>query len=152
MYRLQDIEKDYQKTKLLPLKAGDQVRVHSRITEGNRERIQVYEGVVLRIHGSGTRKMMTVRKVSYGVAVERIFPMHSPIVAQIEFVSRGKVRQSRIYYMRNRFGKKARMEREMNFSLEEKASPEKASPKKASPEKASAEKASKGAPSEDSGE
>ena len=117
MHRLQAIESDYQKKKLPPIKAGDTIRVHTRIKEGSRERIQVYEGVVLRLHGAGTRKSMTVRKVSYGVGVERIFPMHSPSIAQIEFVSRGKVRQSRIYFMRERFGKKARMQRDTQFTI-----------------------------------
>ncbi len=118
MNRLDAIEKDYQKDKILPLKAGDQVKVHTRIVEGTRARIQIFEGVIIRMHGSGTRKTMTVRKVSYGVGVERIFPIHSPNIADIEFMSRGKVRRSRIYYMRERFGKKARMEREMNFSMD----------------------------------
>lgn len=122
MNRLDSIEKDYQKKRIPPIKAGDTVRVHTRIVEGNRERIQVYEGVILKIHGSGTRKNMTVRKVSYGVGVERIFPIHSPSIAQIEFVSRGKVRRSRIYYMRQRFGKKARMEREANVFIKNETS------------------------------
>lgn len=112
MNRLDAIEKDQAIRKAPPLRAGDTVRVHTKITEGNRERIQVFEGVVLRVHGSGTRSMVTVRKVSYGVGVERIFPVQSPALSQIELVSRGKVKQSRIYYMRERFGKKARMERE----------------------------------------
>ncbi len=117
MHRLQHIEREYEKKKILPFKAGDKVRVHTRIKEGNRERIQVYEGVVIRLHGAGTRRTMTVRKVSYGVGVERIFPVHSPSIAQVEFVSRGKVRRSRIYYMRERFGKKARMERDMRIAM-----------------------------------
>ena len=112
MNRLDSIEKDYAIRKLPPVQAGDTVRVHSKIKEGTRERIQVFEWVVLRVRGSGTRKTATVRKVSYGVGVERIFPLQSPAIAQVELVSRGKVRQSRIYYMRERFGKKARMERE----------------------------------------
>lgn len=112
MNRLDAIEKDQAVRKVPPLRAGDMVRIHNKITEGNRERVQVFEGVVLRVHGSGTRRMVTVRKVSYGVGVERIFPVQSPALAQIELVSRGKVRQSRIYYMRNLFGKKARLERE----------------------------------------
>jgi len=119
MNRLDNIEKTYQKKKIPPVKAGDTVRVHTRIKEAGRERIQVYEGVILRLHGAGTRRTMTVRKVSYGVGVERIFPVHSPSVAQIEFVSRGKVRQSRIFYLRERFGKKARMEQDTSVSMTE---------------------------------
>jgi len=113
MNRLDKIEQDHLIRKLPLLKSGDNVRVHSKITEANRERVQIFDGVVLRVHGSGTRQTLTVRKVSYGVGVERIFPLQSPAIAQIELVSRGKVRQSRIYYLRERFGKKARMEREM---------------------------------------
>jgi large subunit ribosomal protein L19 len=112
MNRLDAIEKAHSARKVPPLRAGDMVRIHNKIKEGNRERVQIFEGVVLRVHGSGTRRMVTVRKVSYGVGVERIFPVQSPALAQIELVSRGKVRQSRIYYMRERFGKKARLERE----------------------------------------
>ncbi len=112
MNQLDNIEKSFLKKTLPPIKAGDTVRIHTRIKEGTRERIQVFQGLVLRLRGSGMGKTVTVRKVSYGVGVERIFPLHSPSIAQIEFVSRGKVRQSRIYYMRQRFGKKARMEQE----------------------------------------
>lgn len=121
MNRLDSIEEAYATRKIPPIKAGDTVRVHTKIKEGDKERIQVFEGVVLRLHGSGTRRTVTVRKVSYGVGVERIFPVHSPNVTQIEFVSRGKVRQSRIYYMRQRFGKKARMEQEQAPSFTETA-------------------------------
>jgi len=113
MNRLDKIEQDHLIRKLPLLKSGDNVRVHSKITEANRKRVQIFDGVVLRVHGSGTRQTLTVRKVSYGVGVERIFPLQSPAIAQIELVSRGKVRQSRIFYLRERFGKKARMEREM---------------------------------------
>ncbi len=112
MNRLDTIEKAYIRRRVPHLQAGDQVRIHTRIKEGTRERIQVYEGVILRVRGSGTRQTITVRKVSYSVGVERIFPVQSPAIAQIELVSHGKVRQSRIYYMRERFGKKARMEKE----------------------------------------
>jgi large subunit ribosomal protein L19 len=125
MNSLDWIEKEHCKT-IPDVKAGDTVRVHTRIKEGEKERIQIFEGVILRLHGSGSRKTMTVRKVSYGVGVERIFPVNSPNVTQIEFVARGKVRQSRIYYLRELFGKKARIEKEINFKLtdENKASEE----------------------------
>lgn len=117
MNRLDHIEKDYQKKKLPELRSGDTVKVHTKIVEGEKERIQVFEGIVIRIHGSGTRKTMTVRKISYGVGVERIFPMHSPNVAQIEFVSRGKVRQSRLYYLRDLSGKKSRLTQVANVEI-----------------------------------
>ena len=90
-------------------KAGDTVRVHVRIKEGDKERIQVFEGVVLRRRGGGMGATFTVRKVSYGVGVERVFPLHSPVIDRIEVVTRGKVRQGRIYYLRALRGKAARI-------------------------------------------
>jgi large subunit ribosomal protein L19 len=88
---------------------GDTVKVHVRVIEGNRERIQVFQGVVIRRHGTGTRETFTVRKVSFGVGVERTWPVQSPNIAQIELVSKGKVRRSRLYYLRNRIGKAAKI-------------------------------------------
>ena len=88
---------------------GDTVRVHVRITEGDKERIQVFEGVIIRRRGSGSDATFTVRKISYGVGVERIFPVESPSVAKIEIKSRGHVRRSRLYYLRGLRGKKARL-------------------------------------------
>ncbi len=117
MNRLDSIEQDYLKKKIPAVKSGDTVRVHTRIVEGTKERIQIFEGVILRLRGSGTRRTMTVRKISYGVGVERIFPISSPNVAQIEFVSRGRVRQSRLYYLRQLFGKKARLTQEINVKV-----------------------------------
>lgn len=90
-------------------RAGDTVRVHVRIKEGEKERIQVFEGVVLRRRGGGTGATFTVRKISYGIGVERVFPMHSPIIDKVEVVTRGKVRQGRIYYLRKLRGKAARI-------------------------------------------
>lgn len=89
---------------------GDTVRVHVRVIEGGRERIQLYEGVVIaRKGGSGARATFTVRKISFGVGVERIFPLHSPIVQQIEVTRRGDVRRAKLYYLRNRSGKATRI-------------------------------------------
>jgi large subunit ribosomal protein L19 len=88
---------------------GDTLRVHVRVVEGNRERVQVFEGFVLRRQGSGIRETFTVRKLSFGVGVERTFPMHSPIIAKIEVVARGDVRRAKLYYMRDRIGKAARI-------------------------------------------
>ncbi|MBI5607961.1 MAG: 50S ribosomal protein L19, partial [Deltaproteobacteria bacterium] len=82
-------------------KTGDTVKVHGRIIEGEKERIQVYEGVVIRRAGSGTDASFTVRKISNGVGVERVFPVHSPRILKVEIVSSGKVRRARIYYLRN---------------------------------------------------
>jgi large subunit ribosomal protein L19 len=88
---------------------GDTVKVHMRIVEGEKERIQVIEGVVLRMHGGGIRKTLTVRKVSFGVGVERIFPVHSPRVEKIDVVKRAKVRRAKLYYLRDLRGKAARL-------------------------------------------
>jgi len=89
---------------------GDTVRVHARVIEGNRERVQVFEGVVIgRSGGSGARATFTVRKLSFGVGVERIFPLHSPIIQEIEVMRRGDVRRAKLYYLRGRIGKATRI-------------------------------------------
>src|SRR3954467_12312976 len=88
---------------------GDTVKVHVRVVEGNRERVQVFQGVVTRRQGSGARETFTVRKVSFGVGVERTFPVHSPIIAKIEVVIRGDVRRAKLYYLRDRRGKAAKI-------------------------------------------
>lgn len=88
---------------------GDTVKVHVRVVEGNRERVQVFEGVVLGRRGSGAGESFTVRKVSFGVGVERTFPVHSPIIAKIERVTRGDVRRAKLYYLRDRVGKAAKV-------------------------------------------
>ena len=90
-------------------KPGDTVKVHARIKEGEKERIQVFQGVVIRKRKGGTGATFTVRKVSYGIGVERIFPLHSPNIDKVEVVTRGKVRRSRLYYLRNLRGKAARI-------------------------------------------
>jgi large subunit ribosomal protein L19 len=88
---------------------GDTLKVHVRVVEGNKERVQVFQGVVIRRQGSGTRETFTVRKVSYGVGVERTFPLHSPTIAKIEVVTRGDVRRAKLYYLRDRVGKAAKI-------------------------------------------
>jgi large subunit ribosomal protein L19 len=88
---------------------GDTLNVHVRVTEGNRTRIQVFKGVVIRRQGSGIRETFTVRKISYAVGVERTFPVHSPVIEKIEVVSRGRVRRAKLYYLRNLRGKAARI-------------------------------------------
>ncbi len=90
-------------------RAGDTVKVHVKVVEGNRSRVQVFQGVVIRIHGSGVGRTFTVRKVSFGVGVERTFPLHSPIFEQIEIVTRGDVRRAKLYYLRNLRGKAAKI-------------------------------------------
>jgi len=88
---------------------GDTVKVHVRVVEGNRERIQVFQGAVIRRQGSGVRETFTARKVSFGVGVERTFPVHSPIIAKIEVVTQGDVRRAKLYYLRERAGKAAKI-------------------------------------------
>lgn len=88
---------------------GDTLKVHVRVVEGNRERIQVFQGAVVRRQGSGVRETFTVRKVSFGVGVERTFPVHSPVLAQIEVVTMGDVRRAKLYYLRDRIGKSAKI-------------------------------------------
>jgi large subunit ribosomal protein L19 len=88
---------------------GDTLKVHVRVVEGTRERVQVFQGVVIRRKGSGIRETFTVRKVSFGVGVERTFPVHSPILARVEVVSRGEVRRAKLYYLRDRVGKSAKI-------------------------------------------
>jgi large subunit ribosomal protein L19 len=88
---------------------GDNVKVHVRVVEGSRERVQVFQGVVIRRKGSGVRETFTVRKVSFGVGVERTFPVHSPVIARLEVVSQGDVRRAKLYYLRDRVGKAAKV-------------------------------------------
>jgi large subunit ribosomal protein L19 len=88
---------------------GDTVKVHVRVVEGNRTRVQVFQGVVIRRHGGGVRETFTVRKVSFGVGVERTFPVHSPVVDHLEVVMRGDVRRAKLYYLRELRGKKAKI-------------------------------------------
>ena len=88
---------------------GDTLKVHVRVVEGNRERVQVFQGVVVRRQGPGARETFTVRKVSFGVGVERTFPVHSPILAKIEVLTHGDVRRAKLYYLRNRAGKAAKI-------------------------------------------
>jgi len=88
---------------------GDTVKVHVRVVEGNRERIQVFQGAVIRRQGAGVRESFTVRKVSFGVGVERTFPVHSPIIARIEVVTHGDVRRAKLYYLRDRVGRAAKI-------------------------------------------
>ena len=95
--------------------AGDTVKVHVRVVEGNKERVQVFEGVVIARRGSGINESFTVRKLSFGVGVERTFPLHSPIMAKVELVSRGDVRRAKLYYLRDRVGKAAKVREKREF-------------------------------------
>ena len=108
MGALEVVEKT-QLTERPAMKAGDTVRVHVKVREGDKERIQVFEGVVIGLHRGGTRASFTVRKVSFGQGVERIFPLHSPIIAKVEVMRSSKVRRAKLYYLRDLKGKAARM-------------------------------------------
>lgn len=106
---IKSIEEEQYKNEIPRFGPGDTVKVHVKVVEGSRERIQVFEGTVLKIRGEGLSQTFTVRRVSYGVAVERTFLMHSPKIARIEVTRRGKVRRARLFYLRERVGKKARV-------------------------------------------
>jgi len=106
---MQQLEGRVLRQDLPDFRAGDTLRVHVRVTEGDKERVQVFEGVCIRRHDDGVRSSYTVRKISYAVGVERIFPLHSPRVKTIEVVSKGRVRRAKLYYLRELRGKKARI-------------------------------------------
>ncbi|NLY38588.1 MAG: 50S ribosomal protein L19 [Firmicutes bacterium] len=106
---IKEIEKQHLKDDIPAFSPGDSVRVHVKVKEGNRERTQVFEGVVIRRQGSGLKETFTVRRVTYGIGVERIFPVHSPVVSRIEVTRRGRVRRAKLYYLRERSGKAARI-------------------------------------------
>lgn len=103
------IEQPFLRTDLPDFRPGDTVKVHVRVVEGSRERVQVFQGVVIRRSGGGIRETFTVRKISFGVGVERTFPLHSPSIANLEIVQRGRVRRAKLYYLRDLRGKKARI-------------------------------------------
>lgn len=106
---IQELEKDLLRTDLPDFRPGDTVNVHVRVTEGTRSRIQVFKGVVIRRQRGGLRETFTVRKISYGVGVERTFPLHSPVIDKLEVAARGRVRRAKLYYLRSLRGKKARI-------------------------------------------
>ncbi|HYG61482.1 MAG TPA: 50S ribosomal protein L19 [Thermoanaerobaculia bacterium] len=110
MNELQQVEQPYVQREVPEFRPGDTVRVHVRVVEGDKERIQVFQGVIIARRGGGTRETFTVRKVSGGIGVERIFPLHSPNVDRIEVIRRGRVRRAKLYYLRELRGKAARIE------------------------------------------
>ncbi len=107
---IQSLEQEQMKTDLPDFRPGDTVRVHFKVIEGGRERIQVFEGTVIRRRGGGLGETFTVRRVSYGVGVERTFPLHSPRIGRIEVVRQGRVRRARLYYLRELRGKATRIQ------------------------------------------
>jgi len=106
---LEQIEKEQMRMDIPVFRPGDTVKVHVRIVEGSRERIQVFEGVVIAINRKSSRTSFTVRKISYGIGVERVFPLHSPMIDKVDVVSHGRVRRAKIYYIRKLKGKAARI-------------------------------------------
>jgi len=106
---IREVESKHMKEEVPSFSAGDRVKVHVKVVEGGRERTQAFEGRVIRRRGGGTRETFTVRRVSYGIGIERTFPLHSPVIDRIEIVKRGLVRQSRLYYLRKLVGKKTRI-------------------------------------------
>jgi len=106
---IEALEKEQMRTDIPDFRPGDTVNVHARIKEGEKERIQVFKGVVIRKRNGKTGATFTVRKISYGVGVEKIFPLHSPLVDKIEIITRGRVRRARLYYLRKLRGKAARI-------------------------------------------
>ncbi|MFN0130447.1 MAG: 50S ribosomal protein L19 [Verrucomicrobiales bacterium] len=104
---LEKIEKEHLKKTVTPFNVGDTIKVHTKVIEGGKERLQAFQGIVLARRGTGVNASFTVRKISYGEGVERVFPLHSPAVDRIEVISQGRVRRSKLYYLRDRVGKSA---------------------------------------------
>ena len=116
---IKSIEHEHLKEKIPVLKVGNTVRVHQRIKEGNRERIQVFEGIIIKVQGGGVNKTFTVRKISYGVGVEKTFLVHSPLVEKVELVRVGKARRARLFYLRDRVGKAAKTKEQIGARIED---------------------------------
>lgn len=106
---IEQVEKEQLKQDITPFNVGDTVKVHVKVVEGDKERVQAYEGVCIAKKGSGIRENFTVRRVSFGIGVERTFPLHSPRIAKIEVTHKGKVRRAKLYYLRERQGKAAKI-------------------------------------------
>lgn len=113
MNLVETLSKQYMKESLPDIRIGDTVRVHVRIKDGNRERIQVFEGTIIARKHGGISETITVRRISYGIGVEKVFPLHSPNVDHIELVRRGKVRRAKLYYLRGRVGKSAKVKEDL---------------------------------------
>ena len=117
---IKSIEHEQLKNKIPELKIGDTIRVHQRIKEGNRERIQVFEGIIIKKQGGGVNATFTVRKIAYGVGVEKTFLVHSPMVEKVELVRVGKARRAKLYYLRDRIGKAAKTKENTGARIENK--------------------------------
>ena len=116
---IKSIEHEQLKNKIPELKVGNTVRVHIRIKEGNKERIQVFEGIIIKVQGGGLNQTFTVRKISYGVGVEKTFLVHSPLVEKVELVRVGKARRAKLYYLRDRVGKAAKTKEQIGARIED---------------------------------
>ncbi len=114
MHIIQKIESEQLKKDVATFNVGDTVKVHCRVVEGGKERIQIYAGVVIARGGAGVNAAFTVRKISYGEGVERVFPVHTPLIAKIEVTNRGKVRRAKLHYLRGRVGKRALLVKSAN--------------------------------------
>jgi large subunit ribosomal protein L19 len=112
------IQQEQLRTDLPKLEIGDYVKVHLKVKEGNRERVQIFEGTVIALKGSGLTETFTVRRLSYGVGVERILPVHSPRIDRIDVVRKGKVRRAKLYYLRDRVGKAAKVKEKLQSKAE----------------------------------
>ena len=117
---IKSIEHEQLKSKIPELRVGNTVKVHVRIKEGNKERIQVFEGIIMKVQGGGVNKTFTVRKISYGVGVEKTFLVHSPLVEKVELVRVGKARRAKLYYLRDRVGKSAKTKEQVGARIEDK--------------------------------
>jgi len=106
---IREIEKEYLRDDLPEVRIGDTVKLYVKVVEDQKERVQPFEGIVIRKRGGGTRETFTVRKLSQGIAIERIFPLHSPRIVKIEVLKRAKVRRAKLYYLRDKIGKKAKL-------------------------------------------
>ncbi len=115
---IKSIEHEQLKNKMPELKVGNTVRVHVKIKEGNKERIQVFEGIIIKVQGGGVNQTFTVRKISYGVGVEKTFLIHSPLVEKVELVRVGKARRARLFYLRDRIGKAAKTKEQIGARIE----------------------------------
>ena len=116
MQKLSELDAKSLRSDVPDFRPGDTLNVHVRVVEGNRSRIQVFKGVVIRRQGDGVRETFTVRKVSFGVGVERTFPVHTPVIEKIEIVTRGDVRRAKLYYLRDLRGKKAKIKEKVDYA------------------------------------
>jgi len=113
---VKDLTTDQLKSNVPPFKVGDGVRVHTRVVEGDKERIQIFSGIVIARKGSGIQETFTVRRISYGEGVEKVFPVHSPLVEKVEIDRESKIMRARLYYLRNRIGKRAMQVKEKRLA------------------------------------